>query len=57
MMDVWENHGPPSFVGIAISIGFKSPSKKQSTKPSKHGTMADLAAMFGLGDTKKRAMI
>ncbi len=58
MMDVWEKHGPPTFVGTAVMIGFKAPKEqKKSTGEQKHGTMADLAAMFGLGAGKKKAAI
>lgn len=53
MMEVWKEHGPPSFISLAVMNGHKPKSGKKSTSDEKPGTMADLAAMFGLGKKKK----
>lgn len=61
MIEVWKVHGPPPFISLAVMNGH---SPKQGTKENsgstdekEYGTMADLAAMFGLGDSKKKAML
>lgn len=70
MLEIWEEHGPPTFVTLAAA---HLDPKKRKRKKSKQkvspdttttssgekdqGTMADLAAMFGLGGKKKKAMI
>jgi len=60
MLGVWQDFGPPAFLSLAVMNGHtpksegKPRSENKSTHAQDHGTMADLAARFGLtGNTKK----
>lgn len=63
MLDVWNEHGPPVFITQAAAHldpkkrkkGRKASQGTASGEDKKTGTMADLAAMFGLGKGKKKA--
>lgn len=64
-MEVYRNNGPPAYISLAIAHKTKAGKKgkgqasgnSESTEGKKTGTMADLAAMFGLSGKNKRAMI
>jgi hypothetical protein len=59
MVDIWDKHGPPSFVTLAAahlkpkknSKGAKAATESEEKKT---GTMADLAAQLGMGSSKTR---
>lgn len=69
MLEIWDKHGPPSFVTLAAA--HLDPKKRKKRKTSntaapatdtgneekETGTMADLAARFGLGGKKKKVAI
>jgi hypothetical protein len=67
MLEIWDLHGPPPFVTLAAAhLDPKKKKKKGSSKSSadktqgnasnqpEQGTMAELAAMFGIGGKKKK---
>lgn len=64
MLDIWDEHGPPSFVTLSAAHlkkktkSKKAPSSKTPVGEEKDvGTMADLAARFGLGGKKKKVSL